>query len=70
MRQHPRTPCKYAKMSRRGFDGAIKAWRRKLHEFGADKYVSFSKIRSKNDYSSDTHSDAKLATIINMICFY
>jgi len=24
-------------MSRRGFDGAIKAWRRKLHEFGADK---------------------------------
>jgi hypothetical protein len=26
-------------MSRRGFDGAIKAWRRKLHEFGADKYV-------------------------------
>ncbi|CAF1613921.1 unnamed protein product, partial [Adineta ricciae] len=37
MRQHPRTPCKYAKMSRRGFDGAIKAWRRKLHEFGADK---------------------------------
>jgi len=36
-RQHPRTPCKYAKMSRRGFDGAIKAWRRKLHEFGADK---------------------------------
>ncbi|CAF1484867.1 unnamed protein product [Rotaria magnacalcarata] len=36
-RQHPRTPCKYAKMSRRGFDGAIKAWRRKLHEFGAEK---------------------------------
>ncbi|CAF0895104.1 unnamed protein product [Adineta steineri] len=36
-RQHPRTPCKYAKMSRRGFDGAIKAWRRKLHEFGSDK---------------------------------
>ncbi|CAF4295871.1 unnamed protein product, partial [Adineta steineri] len=35
-RQHPRTPCKYAKMSRRGFDGAIKAWRRKLHEFGSD----------------------------------
>jgi hypothetical protein len=26
-------------MSRRGFDGAIKAWRRKLHEFGSDKYV-------------------------------
>lgn len=24
-------------MSRRGFDGAVKAWRRKLHEFGADK---------------------------------
>ena len=42
-RPHPRTPCKYAKMSRRGFDGAIKAWRRKLHEFGAERYVSRSK---------------------------
>ncbi len=50
MRQHPRTPCKYAKMSRRGFDGAIKAWRRKLHEFGADKYVIL--IRKKNDQVS------------------
>ncbi|CAF1032566.1 unnamed protein product [Adineta steineri] len=38
-RRHPRTPCKYAKMSRRGFDGSIKAWRRKLHEFNGDKYV-------------------------------
>lgn len=36
-RQHPRTPCKYAKMSRRGFDGAVKAWRRKLYEFSGDK---------------------------------
>jgi hypothetical protein len=26
-------------MSRRGFDGAIKAWRRKVYEFSADKYV-------------------------------
>lgn len=42
-RQHPRTPCKYAKMSRRGFDGAIKAWRRKLYEFSGDKYV-FTRI--------------------------
>ncbi|CAF4307362.1 unnamed protein product, partial [Adineta steineri] len=23
-------------MSRRGFDGSIKAWRRKLHEFNGD----------------------------------
>lgn len=49
-RQHPRTPCKYAKMSRRGFDGAIKAWRRKLHEFGADKYVPL--LRSSLDHIS------------------
>jgi hypothetical protein len=34
-------------MSRRGFDGAIKAWRRKLYEFSGDKYVILKKIGIK-----------------------
>jgi hypothetical protein len=56
-RQHPRTPCKYAKMSRRGFDGAIKAWRRKLHEFGADKTKENNDDDSISLSSSSQRSD-------------
>lgn len=51
-------------MSRRGFDGAIKAWRRKLHEFGADKYVHlprssiehFPPFRTKENNDDDSIS--------------
>jgi hypothetical protein len=52
-RQHPRTPCKYAKMSRRGFDGAIKAWRRKLYDFIGDK----TKENNDDSISSSQRSD-------------
>jgi len=66
-RQHPRTPCKYAKMSRRGFDGAIKAWRRKLHEFDYDKKEntddSMSIISSSSSQRSDDCSTAHSTSI-------
>ncbi|CAF1090977.1 unnamed protein product [Adineta steineri] len=55
-RQHPRTPCKYAKMSRRGFDGSIKAWRRKLHEFNGDKTKENS-TNNDDSFSSSQRSD-------------
>ncbi|UJR21941.1 hypothetical protein I4U23_025010 [Adineta vaga] len=55
-RQHPRTPCKYAKMSRRGFDGAIKAWRRKLHEFTGEKNKD-SQSTNDDSFSSSQRSD-------------
>lgn len=29
----PRTPCKHLKYSRRAFDGMIKSWRKRLHQF-------------------------------------
>ncbi|CAF2975682.1 unnamed protein product [Rotaria sp. Silwood2] len=56
-REHPRTPCKYAKMSRRGFDGAIKAWRRKLHEFCGDKAKENNNINDDDSISSSQRSD-------------
>ncbi|CAF1085383.1 unnamed protein product [Adineta steineri] len=55
-RQHPRTPCKYAKMSRRGFDGSIKAWRRKLHEFNGDK-TNENSTNNDDSFSSSQRSD-------------
>jgi len=56
-RQHPRTPCKYAKMSRRGFDGAIKAWRRKLYEFSGDKTKENNSTNDDDSISSSQRSD-------------
>lgn len=67
-RQHPRTPCKYAKMSRRGFDGAIKAWRRKLHEIGTTTdedsiSISSSSQRSDGGYSTPSSTSINLSDV-------
>jgi len=54
-------------MSRRGFDGAIKAWRRKLHEFDYDKKEntddSMSIISSSSSQRSDDCSTAHSTSI-------
>jgi hypothetical protein len=56
-------------MSRRGFDGAIKAWRRKLHEFGADKYVLFKMKIFENKIIFYYLEQKKIVVIMMMIQF-
>ncbi|KOB74320.1 Histone RNA hairpin-binding protein [Operophtera brumata] len=36
-KEHPKTPDKYTKYSRRGWDMLIKIWRKKLHEFDTEE---------------------------------
>lgn len=35
-REHPTSPNKYRKCSRRCFDGQLRTWRRNLHQFDED----------------------------------
>ncbi|CAF4196555.1 unnamed protein product [Rotaria magnacalcarata] len=43
-------------MSRRGFDGAVKAWRRKLHEFSGDKTKESTGANGHDSISSSQRS--------------
>ncbi|CAF0751726.1 unnamed protein product [Didymodactylos carnosus] len=66
---HPKTPCKYKKCSRRAFDGMIKIWRRRLHMFDnndennedrkpkLDDTQTDSLVSSGNTPVSSQHSD-------------
>lgn len=35
-REHPKTPPKHVKYSRRAWEGLIRSWRKKLHKFDED----------------------------------
>ncbi|CAF1208573.1 unnamed protein product, partial [Didymodactylos carnosus] len=59
---HPKTPCKYKKCSRRAFDGMIKIWRRRLHMFDKnDGIIEETKPKldniQKDDLSSSVSTD-------------
>lgn len=46
-RDHPKTPPKHLKYSRRAWEGLIKSWRKKLHVF--DPQSKFDRKQDKND---------------------
>ncbi|KAH8382002.1 hypothetical protein KR009_001317 [Drosophila setifemur] len=51
-REHPRTPNKYGKYSRRAFDGLVKIWRKSLHIYDPPSHK-----RGEADSNSDSDSD-------------
>uniref|UniRef100_A0A1B0GG90 Histone RNA hairpin-binding protein RNA-binding domain-containing protein n=1 Tax=Glossina morsitans morsitans TaxID=37546 RepID=A0A1B0GG90_GLOMM len=51
-RDHPKTPDKYGKYSRRAFDGLVKIWRKQLHFYDPPNAK-----RTKDDSNSDSDSD-------------
>lgn len=52
-REHPRTPNKYGKYSRRAFDGLVKIWRRQLHYYDPPK-VENEEAADSTDSGSET----------------
>ena len=60
--EHPRTPNPYLKISKRGFDGIVKKWRRKLYDWDNKDNKSkqaqlFNNINNDDDDNDDDDND-------------
>ncbi|EDW58557.1 histone RNA hairpin-binding protein [Drosophila virilis] len=52
-REHPRTPNKYGKYSRRAFDGLVKIWRKQLHIYDPPTAKNSRTCEADSDSDSD-----------------
>lgn len=56
-RDHPRTPNKYGKYSRRAFDGLVKIWRKQLHYYDPPSGDKDTNRGAADGSSSDSDSE-------------
>jgi histone RNA hairpin-binding protein len=52
-REHPTTPNKYRKCSRRNFDGQMRTWRRNLHNFDDETKQDTAGIHEIDDINEN-----------------
>lgn len=52
-KDHPQTPNKHLKYSRRAFDGLIKIWRKELHKFDTAGAECSDDKQSDDNYDGD-----------------